>query len=176
VLPWLIINRLKAECRAQARVLEPRRITKVVMAELLLAKRIRSCEDGRISPAVFSEPGDRMAFAHSQNTLGVRHDLDSHLRAIAKLARRHAAMFASNLARSADLPHKVSPGLPCSPARSQPERGAGPRGAPQGEHKDARPAFRTEKEIQADPCARWRQLDDNRRKNGSTDQSAVLCA
>ena len=57
-----------------------------------------------------------MAFAHSQNSRGVKHDLEEHLRAVAELAAQYAGKFgAADLGYWAGLrydPPKSPPGIP----------------------------------------------------------------
>jgi len=59
-----------------------------------------------------------MAFAHSANDLGIRHDLVSHLKDVARLARDFAAKFgAANLAYWAGLWHDLGKLDPRNKAR-----------------------------------------------------------
>jgi HD superfamily phosphohydrolase YqeK len=49
-----------------------------------------------------------MAFAHSENSRGVRHDLETHLRAVAELAAQYAGKFgAADLGYWAGLWHDL---------------------------------------------------------------------
>ncbi len=44
--------------------------------------------------------GDKMAYAHSANAAGLRHDLVEHLRGVAALARQFASAFGAGEAAS----------------------------------------------------------------------------